>query len=100
MHENTSNLPTASSVIEKHQKDSDQDWKDASIEKRGNTKLRAAVVEKMTAPSTLKDDMMAWNHDNLKYPGGDRACLTTKQYFCWKGINTSAKSHVNNCETY
>ena len=97
-YEDTKNLPISLSVIEKHQKDSNQDWKDTSIYKRGDTKLRSTEAGKKIVPSNSQDELIAWHHDNSKHPGGDRTHLTKKQYFHWKGIKTSAKSHVKNCE--
>ena len=78
VHADSTRLPIALIATENHQNDSDQDWKDATIEKRGDAKLRALDAGKIIIPSTLKNDLMDWHHENLKHPGGDQIYLTLK----------------------
>ena len=87
------------SVIENHQKDSDQDWKDTNIDERGDAKLRATEGGKIIVPSTSQHEHMDWHHENLKYPSRNRMFLTTKQHFCCERINNSAKINFKNYET-
>ena len=47
VHVDNTRIPITLTAMEKHQNDSDQYWKDTTIEKRGDTKLRALKWEKL-----------------------------------------------------
>ena len=66
VHDNSTMLPMSFSAIDKRQKDRNQYWKDAIVEKRGRTTLKVTEVGKIIGLSTLQEELMSWYHEKLK----------------------------------
>ena len=75
-------LPVKLSFSQKYQNNSKEDWKDATIEKRGDMTIKVTENGKIIITSASQEDLMSCRYNNLKHPSRDWTHLAIKQHFC------------------
>lgn len=58
-----------------------------------------AYQKRVIAPDSLRDDMIAWYHQNLGHPAGERQFKTMRHTFYWPNMETSIVKFVKKCTT-
>ena len=58
-----------------------------------------AYEKRVVVPDTLREDMIAWYHQNLGHPASDRQYKTMRPTFYWPSMSSSIERFIRNSVT-
>ena len=54
--------------------------------------------DKIVLPYSLRDQLIAFYHDEAGHPGRERTTLTIQQMYWWSGLRTDVESYIGSCQ--
>ena len=54
--------------------------------------------DRIVLPYSLRDQLIAFYHDEAGHPGRERTTLTIQQMYWWSGLRTDVESYIGSCQ--
>ena len=54
--------------------------------------------DRIVLPYSLRDQLIAFYHDEIGHPGRERTTLTIQQMYWWSGLRTDVESYIGSCQ--